>query len=68
MAGYVFIFHSGRYDDTATYRREFKFDDDLDALEAAQDAAENCTIDVWCGDRLVAQVKKGNEPLTAYDA
>jgi hypothetical protein len=59
MAAYIFIFHSGNFDDTATHRCELEFADDPDALKAARDAAKNCTIDLWCGTRLVAQVKKG---------
>ena len=61
----IFIFHSD--DDIAVERMEALFEDDLDALEAAENLAEYCQIDVWAGERLVAQVKKGNEPLNAKD-
>jgi len=65
MGLYIFIFHFD--DDIAARRIEALFDDDLDALEAAENLAELCRVDVWTGDRLVAQVKKGNESLNVKD-
>jgi hypothetical protein len=65
MGLYIFIFHTD--EDIAVERMEALFGDDLDALEAAEHLAEHCKIDVWADDRLVAQVKKGNEPLNAKD-
>ena len=38
MSLYVFIFHFG--DDTADQRAELEFDDDIDALEAAENLAK----------------------------
>jgi hypothetical protein len=63
---YVFIFHTD--EDIAVERMEALFVDDLSALEAAENLAEHCRIDVWNGERLVAQIKKGNEPLNVKDA
>ena len=65
MGLYIFIFHTD--DDIAVERMEALFEDDLDALEAAENLAEHCKIDVSADERLVAQVKKGNEPLSAKD-
>ena len=65
MGLYILVFHTD--DDIAVQRMEALFGDDLDALEAAEHLAEHCKIDVWTGDRLVAQVKKGNEPLSVKD-
>jgi len=65
MGLYIFIFHSD--DDVAIQRVEARFEDDLDALEAAEHLAEHCKIDVWCGERLVAQIKKGNQPFDVED-
>jgi hypothetical protein len=65
MGLYILVFHTD--DDIAVQRMEALFGDDLDALEAAENLAEHCKIDVWTGDRLVAQVKKGNEPLSVKD-
>jgi hypothetical protein len=62
---YIFIFHTD--EDIAVQRMEAPFEDDLDALEAAENLAEHCRVDVWTGERLVAQVKKGNEPLSVKD-
>jgi hypothetical protein len=67
MSLYIFIFHP-IYDDAAACRIEVKFDDDLEALEAAEHYQINYEIDVWTGDRFVAQVKKGNAPLNVNDA
>ena len=66
MGLYIFIFHCD--DDIAIERMEVPFEDDLDALEAAENLAAQCRIDVWHGERFVAQVKKGNEPLDVKDA
>ena len=68
MGLYIFICHTGDDDSVVAARLEQQFDDDLDALEAAEDLAENCHVDVWTGERLVAQIKKGNEPFTVKDA
>ena len=65
MGLYILVFHTD--EDIAVQRMEALFGDDLDALEAAENLAEHCKIDVWTGDRLVAQVKKGNEPLSVKD-
>ena len=68
MELYIFICHSGDEESAISKRLELCFGDDLDALEAAEDLAEHCYVDVWAGERLVAQVKKGNEPLSVKDA
>ena len=58
MALYILIFHFDD-EDAAVYRSELEFDDDADALQAAENLAEHYKIDVWQGERLVAQVKQG---------
>ena len=69
MAAYIFIFHHGEDDDFAVITKvEHQFRDDLDALEAAQRLAEEFAVDVWSGETLVAQVKKGNEALSIEDS
>lgn len=66
MGQYIFIFHLD--DDSAAHRMELHFDDDLDALEAAETLSQDYKVDVWAGERLVAQVKKGNAPSTSETA
>ena len=61
MALYIFILYSD--DDLALKRVKAEYGDDLDALAAAENLAALCKVDVWSGERLVAQIKKGNEPL-----
>ena len=68
MAVYIFILHSDDEQRGFASRCEFNFDDDLDASDAAQELEKECAVDVWCGDELIAQVKRGNEPLTIHDA
>lgn len=67
MALYIFIFHFDD-EDPATHRVELQFDHDLDALEAAENLAEHYKVDVWQGERLVAQVEWGNETLNVEAA
>jgi len=57
MSLYVFIFHFGS--DIADQRAELEFDEDIDALEAAENLAKQHEVDVWTGERLVAQITKG---------
>ena len=68
MPHYIFICHSGDDDDVIVLARvEQELEDDLDALESAERLAERCAFDVWADERLVAKVKRGNEPLNAMD-
>jgi len=65
----ILVFYPEDDADIAVKRESFEFDDDLDALEAAEHlAADGHAVDVWAGDKLIAQVKKGNEPLNVKDA
>lgn len=68
MTLYIFIFHSGDDDNVLTARMELNLVDDLDALETAECLAEQCQVDVWTGERFVAQIKKGNAPSSVKDA
>jgi hypothetical protein len=67
MALYIFIFH---FDDegAAVQRAELEFDNEFDALEAAENLAEHYKVDVWQGERLVAQVERDDEALKVKGA
>jgi len=67
MALYIFIFH---FDDegAAVRRVELEFDNEFDALEAAENLAEHYKVDVWQGERLVAQVERDDEALKVKGA
>ena len=46
---------------------EFRFKDDLDALDEATKHADESDIQIWHSGRQVARVKKGNVALNARD-
>ena len=56
MGQYIFIFHFD--DDIAAHRMNLQFDNDRDALEAAEGLSHDYRGDVWAGERLVAQIAK----------
>ena len=64
MRSYTFTF---RANGKAEYSTDHQFSDDLDALDAARLLSGDFSIEIWEGTKLVAQVKKGNEPLNAQD-
>jgi VCBS repeat-containing protein len=64
MRFYRFTFHA---DGKAQYSTDHQFEDDLDALDAARLLSDLFSIEIWDGARLIAHVKKGNEPLNAQD-
>jgi hypothetical protein len=41
--------------------------DDLDALTLCERGFQQCPVEIWHEDRLVARVKAGNAPLTSED-
>jgi len=41
--------------------------DDLESLEAARKLSINYAVEVYWGNRLVARVKMGDEPLNSSD-
>ena len=47
--------------------RAYLAHDDLAALKEAERLCKTHTIEVWQGDRRVAQVKKGNAALVSED-
>jgi hypothetical protein len=55
----LFLFNDGELIGRLT--RELA--DDLDAVDFAYDLCRNHAIDVFDGERLVARVKQGSEPL-----
>jgi len=64
MRSYRFTFRS---DGKKQYSTDHQFKDDLDALDAARLLSEYFSIEIWDGAKLIAHVKKGNEPLNAQD-
>lgn len=68
MPLYILVFYPNDDAEFAVGRVNAEFDDDLDALQAAEDVAEFFQVDVWAGEKLIAQVKKGNAPLGVTDA
>jgi hypothetical protein len=65
MFSYRFDF---RLDGAVLHSAEHQFDDDLDALDEAARLSEDFEIEIVSGERFVARVKKGDEPLSARDA
>jgi hypothetical protein len=45
-------------------RNEYEAAEDIQALEAAQQLCKNYGIEIWDGDRLVAQVAKGGTAVS----
>jgi len=65
MPLYIFIFHFDD-EDAAVYRSELEFDNDAEALDAAENLAHHYKIDVWQGEKLVAQVKHERQNLQRH--
>jgi hypothetical protein len=42
--------------------------DDLDALAAARDLCAEHAVELWQDDRLIARVKRNDEPLNVRDS
>ena len=54
-------------DGTPVGRLERECDDDLDALAAARDLCGEHAVEVWQDGRLIARVKRNDEPLNVRD-
>lgn len=65
MARYNFCF---QVDGKTFDEIEHDCGDDLEALRLAQSLSEECDVQIWIGERLVAHVKEGNAPSTVRDA
>jgi hypothetical protein len=64
MASYMFRFFSS---EGFVYETHHECPDDLDALDCAKTFCKNLDVDVWCADRRVGRVKRGDAPLTVHD-
>ena len=55
-------------DGETVHAAKHEFADDLDALDAAEQLAEEFEIEVWQNNRFVARVNKGRRSLNTKDA
>ena len=62
MRHYIFVFYPDDDAEIAFGRADLEFPHDRDALEAAEDIAHVCQVDVWAGDILIAQIPKREAP------
>ena len=67
MPRYILVLYPDDDADFSVGSVYLEFEDDLDALAAAENVAEFFQVDVWGGEKLIAQVKKGNAPLNVTD-
>ena len=64
MPCYRFHFH---FNGKVLYSAEHEFADDLEALDTARRLAREYEIEVLNGERFVARVKTGDQPLNVRD-
>ena len=67
MALYIFVFHSGGL---PVYRAEQEFADDAEAIKTAAHLSRDVAVDVWLGERVLAELPKGaaSRPAFSTDA
>ena len=56
MALYLFVFHSAGL---PVYRTEQEFADDEEAIRTAAHLSRDLAVDVWLGERILAELPKG---------
>ena len=62
MRTYLFILHEG---DVVLTKFEHELPDDEAALDVALVASKYAQVDLWAGERIVAQLDKGDTRLSA---
>ena len=55
-------------DGATVYAAMHEFTDDLDALDTAEQLAEDFEIEIYQGTRFVTRIKKGRRPPDVNDA